>query len=144
MAQFGLVLSLVDAYGGRSNRSVTVEAADFAGASTVASGFVSDYGDVTGMRILWYTLSEKQVWFGDTPDAGANRDAGMTFSMRKADNELASFQLPAPILGIITPDGNLDLTHAGVTALMSNFLSGAVRISDHEVVTELVSGKLDR
>lgn len=143
MSEFKLSISMVDAFKGRSNRQVTIEAADFAAAAIVASAFVSDYADVTGMRVLWFTLSGKTV-YSDSVTANTVNDVGLTMSLRKADNELAPLQIPGPELALFNVDGTLDQTDAAITALMTHFIAGDVRISDHEVVTELVAGRLDK
>lgn len=142
MAEFGLRVAMVDAYQRPVSRTYTVEAIDHATALAAAGTFMSDLANITEARILWYTIADETV-YSDAVTAGANRDEGATMVVRKADNKLATFNVPAPINAIFDADGTVDLTDTAVTALMAHFLSGVFRVSDHEVVAELVSGRLD-
>lgn len=142
MAEFGVSYTLEDAYGRSTTRQYTVEAVDHATAVTEAGNMATDLAGISEAQILWYVVIDKTV-YTDTADAGANKDEGVTFSVRKADNEKAVIRVPAPINAIFNADGTVDLTHAAVSAYIANFLSGVFRISDHEVVTELLSGRLD-
>jgi hypothetical protein len=142
MAEFGLSITMDDAYQRRTVRGFTIEAVDHAAALTAAGLFLADYADATGCDILWYKVAEKVV-YTDTPTAESNKDAGVTISVRKADNEKAPIKIPAPEAAYLNPDGTVDLTDTIVTQLASHFLSGTIRVSDHEVVTAFLSGRLD-
>lgn len=142
MATYPLAVSMVDAYGRNLNKRFDVSAVDYAAALTAAAGFITDLSAVTGARILSYTLATKVV-YTDTVTAGANRDAGATVSVRTADNEKAVVKIPAPEAGIFNADGSVDLLDAGFAALMANYLSGAILVDDGEVVSEVISGRLD-
>ena len=143
MAEFLVTYSLVDAYDRSATKRFTVEAIDHATALTEAGLMAADLADLTELDILWYVVGDKVV-YTDTVVAGANRDEGITLSVRKADNEKAVIKVPGPINAVLNPDGTVDMANAAITAFVANFLSGVFRISDHEVVTDALSGKLDK
>ncbi len=143
MAEYRLAISMADSYGRAVRRSFTLEAIDQPTAMTAAGTFISDYANATGADILWYQVGE-EITYTDAATAGSNRDEGATLVMRKADNKKATVNIPAPEATLFNADGTVDLADTVVTALMGHFLSGVVRISDHEVVTALVEGRLDK
>lgn len=143
MASFPVGVAFVDAYGRAATKHFEVSAADHAAAKVVAAALMVDLAGITELRILSYTVAEKVV-YTDTVDAGANRDEGVTLSVRTADNEKASIKIPGPVNGIFNADGSVDLTDAAVTAFIANYLSGDVLVDDGETVAELISGRLDK
>lgn len=142
MALFPLSVALVDAYGRPATKRYDVNAADHAAALVVAAAFMADLAGITELRILSYVVGER-VTYSDSVDAGANKDEGATLSVRTADNEKATVKIPGPINAIFNADGSVDLTDGAVTAFVANYLSGDIRVDDGEVVTEIISGRLD-
>jgi hypothetical protein len=143
MAIFPVSFSLVDAYGRPATKRFDVDAVDHAAAMTAAGAFAADLAGITELRILSYVVGER-VTYTDTADAGANRDEGVTLSVRTADNEKAVIKVPGPVNAIFNPDGSVDLTDGAVTAFIANYLAGTVLVDDGETVTELISGRLDK
>lgn len=143
MAIYPMAVSMIDAYNRPVNKRFDVSAADYAAALVVAGNFASDLADITECRILSYTVATR-VTYSDVVTAGANRDEGVTLSVRTADNEKAVIKVPGPINDIFQADGSVDLTDGAVTAFIANYLSGSVLVDDGEVVTELISGRLDK
>jgi hypothetical protein len=143
MPTYGLSVSLVDAYGRSASKRFDIVAATQPDAITLAGGFMADLALITELRILWYDVSERVV-YSDSVDTGANRDEGVTFSVRTEDNEKAVIKVPGPINGMFNADGSVDLTDGGVAAFIANYLAGDVLVDDGEVVTELISGRLDK
>jgi len=93
---------------------------------------------------LAYKVSQRVV-YTDSVDAGANRDEGVTFQMRKIDNFLGNIKVPGPINAIFNLDGTVDLTNAAVAAFISNFLSGGdFTFDDGEQASAVVKGSLDK
>jgi hypothetical protein len=133
---------MVDAYGRPIGKRFDIDAADHAAALVAAGALMTDFAGITEARILSYTVAQK-VTYVDVVDAGANRDEGATFSVRTADNEKAVVKVPAPVNSIFNTDGTVDLTDGAVTAFFANYLGGDVLVDDGEVVTELISGRLD-
>lgn len=142
MATYTLNVSLVDAYGRPASKRYDIVAATQPDAVTLAGNFMADLAGITGLRILSYVVGEK-VTYTDVVTAASNRDAGATFSVRTQDNEKATVKVPGPIADIFNTDGTIDLTDGAVTAFMSEFLAGNVLVDDGEVVTEVISGRLD-
>lgn len=142
MTQYSVGYTLEDAYGRNTSKKYLVEAVDVAAARTAASDMAADLAQLTEAQILWYTVAEK-ITYSDTVDAGANKDEGVTFVVRKTDNEKATIKVPAPINAIFNTDGTVDLTNSAVSSFMANFLSGVFLVSDGEVVDSLLSGRLD-
>jgi len=142
MPIFRATFSLVDAYGRNATMRRDIDALDQPTALVAAGDFAADLADLTELRILWYEIAQRQV-YTDTVDAGANRDEGATFSVRTEDNEKATIKVPGPINAIFNADGSVDLTHSAVAAFMANYLAGTVLVDDGEVVTEILSGRLD-
>jgi hypothetical protein len=143
MAIFPVSFALVDAYGRPAPKRFDVNAADHAAAMTAAGALATDLAGITELRILSYVVGER-VTYNDTVDAGANRDEGVTLSVRTADNEKAVIKVPGPVNAIFNPDGSVDLTDGAVTAFIANYLAGTVLVDDGETVTELISGRLDK
>lgn len=144
MPQYKVAYAMVDS----QNRSVsktfeTANLADFAAATTAASGLATDLGNLTGARILSYSITERTV-YTDTVTSGANRDEGLTLVVRKTDNFKDIIRVPAPI-DVFDGNGNVDVTNVAVAAFVSNFLTGGdFTFSDGEQAAELLSGSLDK
>lgn len=143
MSEFHMRATLVDDYGRTTKKDYYIEATDHADALAKAAAFNTDLVPLTKMRVLSYDVAQTII-VSDTADAGSNKDAGATFSVRKADNKLAPHRVPDPIASVINADGTIDLAAAEVVAYFANLLSGDVRISDGEVATEIVRGTLDK
>lgn len=143
MPVYQCAISMVDAYGRPVSKRVDISAVDYATALINASGFVDDLQAITEAEILYYTVATKVVYAG-TLTAGANRDEGVTFSVRTTDNEKAVIKVPAPKNAIFQSDGSVDLSNALVTGLMANYLGALVLVDDGETVTSLISGRLDK
>lgn len=146
MPAYRVVVELIDAFERQGRKTfVTKDSiADFDAAKTAAAGLMTDLGNLTKMRILAYSVSERVV-YTDTVEGDANKDEGLTLSLRKADNYVDVIRVPAPILTIFDAADNADVNDAAVAAFASNFFSGGdFTFSDGEVATEIVRGKLDK
>lgn len=146
MPAYTAYFELMDSYNRKSSKEFkTVDTVvDFAAALALAAALASDIAGLSGLEVLAYTVKQRTV-YTDTPDAGSNRDAGVTFSMRKTNNQNDVIKLPGPITSVIDPDGSIDLADAAVTAFIGNFLSGADwTFSDGEQATSVISGQLDK
>lgn len=142
MPIFPMTVSMVDAYGRSVSKRFDLDETDYAAALSLAGDFIDDLAALTEARILSYTLATKVV-YNDVVTAGANRDEGITFSVRTEDNEKAVIKVPAPINSVINSDGTVDLLDSAVAAFAANYLNGQVLVDDGEVVTEFISGRLD-
>ena len=111
-------------------------------AVTQAEAFMDDMAPITELNILSYTVMERVV-YSDSVTAGANRDEGITFSVRTADNEKATVKIPGPTNAILTSDGTVNLSDADVVAFIAHYTSGEILVDDGEVVTAFLSGRLD-
>ena len=79
------------------------------------------------------------------PAAGSNVDSGVTVSCSLAAGGKAALKWPMPDPTLINPDGSLDLTAEAVTNLEDGYKAGGeALISDGEIVTAFISGKLDK
>ena len=145
MPAFKVMYELVDDYERKFRKTFeTVDTiADFDAAVVVAGDLAQDIAGLTEGRILAYTVSQRTV-YTDVVTTGANRDEGVTFTLRKEDNQNDSIKMNAPINAIFNLDGTVNLTHAAVTAFIANFLTGGdFTFSDGEQADELLRGKLD-
>jgi len=146
MPEFDVTFEMVDAYQRpASKRFTTVDTmADYDAAVAAAAALATDLANLTELDILAYRVSGRTV-YTDTVDAGANRDEGVTFQLRKVDNFKDDIKVPGPINAIFNSDGSVNLTHAAVTAFISNFLTGGDFVfSDGEQATALLKGSLDK
>lgn len=146
MPEYTVTFSMVDAYQRTASKEfVTVDTlADETEALAAAAALATDLGNITELDILSYTVSQRIV-YTDTVVAGANRDEGVTFQLRKSDNFLGTIKVPGPINSIFQSDGSVILTDAAVSAFISNFLTGGdFTFSDGEQATAVVKGSLDK
>lgn len=143
MPVFPCSITMVDAYGRAINKRVDISAADYATALTQAASFIDDLQAISEAEVLYYQLSTRVTYVGALT-AGANRDEGVTFSVRTTDNEKANVKVPAPKNAIFQADGSVDLDNALVVALFAHYLGGLVLVDDGEIVTSLISGRLDK
>lgn len=142
MATFPTTYAMVDAYGRSVTKTLDLVAADAPAAVTLAGQVAADLAGVSGARILAYTVKVRTT-YTDVVTAGSNRDAGATISVRTADNERAIFTIPAPEATIFNTDGSVDLVDSAFAAYAANYVNGVVLVDDGEVVTEIISGRLD-
>lgn len=124
-------------------RFETQNLADYPAVVTAAAAFLTDLQAITGMGVLRYTISQEfSVLSGAT--SGASKDAGITLSVRKADSRRDTLKIPGPELSFLLPDGTVDITDSIITDYFANFTSaGDWTLSDGEVATEILSGRLD-
>lgn len=135
---------LVDGFSREGEKTfVTQNLADYPAVVAAAAAFLADLQAITGMGVLRYTITQEfSVLSGAT--LGANKDAGITLSVRKADSRRDNLKIPGPELSIILPDGTVDIADAIVTGYFANFTtSGDWTLSDGEIATEILSGRLD-
>lgn len=142
MAVYQCTISMVDAYGRAVSKRVDVSADTHALAVTAAGAFVTDLQALTEAEVLYYSVAER-VTFNGSLTAGANRDEGVTFSVRTTDNEKSTIKVPAPKNAIFNTDGSVDTANALVTDFIANYLSAAILVDDGEIVTSLIGGRLD-
>lgn len=150
MPEFQVTYELVDDYN-RSGRKTFLTAsstADFAAAAAAAAALAVDVAVLTEMRILAYSVSQR-IAYTDAVTAGANRDEGVTFTLRKPDNLKDDIKIPAPINSIFDELGNV-ITSPSLPAAVSDFLdnfadgTGSFTFSDGEQWSEFVKGVLDK
>lgn len=144
MPAYQLEYVLVDGYAREGRKRFTTQTiADFAAAMALAAAVLADLQAITGMGVLRYTITQEfSVLSGAT--AGANKDAGITLSVRKADSRRDTLKIPSPESSYLLPDGTVDITDAIVTDWFANFTTaGDLTLSDGEVASELLSGHLD-
>lgn len=145
MPEYNLSVQMQDDYLRRTTKRWLVSAVDYATALTNAALFITNLSAITGCDVLAYSLATP-VQVTDTVTAGANLDAGATFSTSIVGfpAKKASQKVPAPVASIINTDGTIDMTDAIVTDYTANFISGFVLVSDGETVDTFDSGRLDR
>lgn len=146
MPTYKVTFEMVDAYGRAASKTFeTVSSmADETAALAAAASLATALANLTELDILAYSVGQRIV-YTDTADAGANRDEGVTFTLRKADNYKAPIKVPGPVNSIFDIAGNVDLTDGIVTAFINNFLTGAsFTFSDGEQASAVVSGTLDK
>lgn len=146
MPTYTVRYEMVDAYNRRTSKTFeTVSTmADETAALAAAAGLATDLANLTELDILAYNVSQRIV-YTDSVTAGANKDEGVTFVLRKVDNYNDDIKVPGPINSIFDANGNADLADAAVSAFLSNFLSGGdFTFSDGEQATEAIKGTLDK
>lgn len=150
MPSYGLYVEMVDAYNRATSKRFESVAtlADYAAAAASAAAFITDLAVLTEARILAYTLSER-IPFTDAVTSGANKDEGVTFTLRLPDNKKDNLSVPAPINSIFDANGNV-ITSPSIPAAVADFLAnfsdgtGDWTFSDGEQYTEFVKGTLDK
>lgn len=142
MPTYDATIVMEDDFNRKYRTSLNISAADVGAAETVLAAQAVLMSNVTELEVLWTTLSIKTV-ITDTVTAGANKDEGATFSVRKANNERSPVRIPGPIQAMRLGDGTIDLTNTDVIAYFAPYLNGDILVSDGELVTEVKSGKLD-
>lgn len=146
MPVFDLSVTLVDDHERTTTKRFKVfDAVDYAGALTLAGLFITDLGVISGCGVVNYSLATV-VSVGGAVTAGANLDAGATFSLfiGGVPGKKGTNKVPAPVAAIIGPKGVIDMADVIVTDYAANFTSGFVLVSDGETVDSFESGKLDR
>lgn len=146
MPNFDLSVTMEDAFQRRTTKRFKVfDAVDYAAALTKAGLFAIDLAAITGCDVLSYSLTTV-VPYTDTVTAGANLDAGVTFSLSigGVPAKKGVTKVPAPLDGYIDPDGSVDMADVIVTDYADNFTSGFILVSDGEIVDSFNSGRLDR
>jgi len=150
MPAFSVTYELVDDYNrsGRKSWTTIATTTDFAAAAAAAAALAVDLAVLTELRVLAYHVSQR-VAFTDAATAGANKDEGVTFTLRKPDNLKDSISIPGPINAIFDANGFV-ITEPALPAAVSDFLAnfedgtGAFTFSDGEQWTEFVKGTLDK
>jgi hypothetical protein len=145
MPEFLVMYELEDAYHRKTRKTFATvdDMADFDAAVTAAGDLAADIAGLSELDVLAYTVSQRTA-YTDTVTAGANKDEGVTFTMRKADNRNDDIKVPGPINAIFNTQGQADMANAAVTAFLANFLTGGdFTFSDGEQAIEAIKGTLD-
>jgi len=146
MPEYQVTYEMIDAYNRRTRKTFHTVAtmADETAALAAAAALATDLGNLTELDILAYSVAQRVV-YTDTVVAGANKDEGVTFTLRKVDNFNDDIKVPGPINSIFDGNGNVIATDAAVTAFLANFLTGGdFTFSDGEQAQALVKGTLDK
>ena len=148
MPEYRLYLEMVDAYNRPTSKTFEGTFGDYDTAAADAAALATATAVLTEARILSTTLSER-LPFTDAVTAGANKDEGLTLTLRKPDNKKAPLHIPAPINAIFDANGYV-ITSPSIPAAVTNFLaffqdgSGGWTFDDGEQWTEFVQGVLDK
>lgn len=149
MPVYGLYIEMVDAYNRpTSKRFESTDLADYAAAAASAAALLVDLAVLSEARILASTISER-LPFADAVTAGANKDEGVTFTLRLPDNKKDNLSVPAPINAIFDANGMV-ITSPAIPVAVSDFLAnfseatGDWTFSDGEQWAEFVKGTLDK
>jgi len=133
-----------DAYGRTKSKRVELVTTVAATAELDADAMFAVYDAVTEGGISKYVVSGAKFPVS-APAAGSNVDSGVTVSCSLAAGGKAALKWPMPDPTLINPDGSLDLTAEAVTNLEDGYKAGGeALISDGEIVTAFISGKLDK
>lgn len=149
MPVYGLYVEMVDAYNRpTSKRFQSADLVDYAAAAASAAALLTDLAVLSEARILASTISER-VPFTDAVTAGANKDEGVTFTLRLPDNTKDNLSVPAPINAIFDANGMVITSPSvpvSVTDFLANFADGTGdwTFSDGEQWSEFVKGTLDK
>ncbi len=148
MPEYNVGMELVDDYGrNRSMKFQTISSmATHIAAVTAVAGLVTDLEALTELRVVAYTVALRTIE-SDTVTAGANKDEGITLSVRKEDGFKSVLKVPGPLNSVINADGSVDIADALVTNYYNNFETGGgeFTFSDGEQAESggLISGRLD-
>lgn len=143
MATFEATVTMQDAYARSTTKRYQVEAVDIAAAITAFTDYLGDLATLSELDVVKYKVSTEAT-FADTVTAGANVDEGATFSFQKTDGDKVAVKVPGPVASVRQPDGSINIAAVAVTDWAAHFLSGSILVSDGEVATALLSGKLDK
>lgn len=140
-------VELVDAYGRKGSKQVHLDAVDgltLASSQAAMAAWVPLFRELTGMGITAISYTARDIALAVAPVAAANKDGGATFRVRMADNYIETFKIPAFILGLVDPAGNIDVALVEVGDFFAQYQAGGVATySDGELIAEVVSGTLD-
>ncbi|MEE9365785.1 MAG: hypothetical protein V3W44_03765 [Dehalococcoidales bacterium] len=148
MPEYNVGVELVDDYGrNRSMKFQTISSmATHVAAVTAVAGLIVDLEALSELRVVAYTVALRTIE-SDTVTSGANKDEGITLSIRKEDGFKAVLKVPGPLNSVINADGSVDITDALVTNYYNNFetAGGEFTLSDGEQAESggLISGRLD-
>lgn len=138
-------VNLVDSYGRPTTKRLETETDVLATAQTAVTALLITLNAVTDLQCLSVSYSLKdgtQVFAGA---AGSNVDVGATFRLRLADGEIAAYKVPGFPASLVLANGSIDPAGAEVVAYFGNFLAaGDFTVSDGDVVTDILTGELDR
>ncbi len=148
MPEYQVGVEMADDYGRvmrKSFNTISTMATHIA-AVTAAAGLMVDLEALTEARVIAYTVALRTIE-SDTVTAGANKDEGITLSVRKEDGFKDTIKVPAPLNSVINADGTVDIADALVTNFYDNFETGGgeFTFSDGEQAESggLISGRLD-
>lgn len=148
MANFIATLSLEDSYNRRISKRLETESPVLATVKAAIEGvgmLAEDLAAITDLALISVSYVEKDVDAAFAGAAGSNVDVGATFRLRTADGGVVSYKVPGFDVALANADGSIDPDVAAVVTFFDNFkAAGAFTLSDGEVITEILSGQLDR
>jgi hypothetical protein len=144
MALTGTV-TLIDSFNSTVSKRYDMEATTLSQALTDMTALVADLEAVTDLGVVSVTFSQKDVSLESAAGADSNIDVGATFRVRLDNGKVAAHKVPGFPQSKVSSDRNIDVADADVAAYFANFeAAGAFKISETNVITAVLSGKLDK
>lgn len=141
---FDVSFTLVDDYARTSTKRFEGEATTLSQAQTDATALLADLAAVTLMGAFRRTFHVAEA-VSEAVETGANVDAGGTLHCRLDNGKQYALKIPAIDPDLVNPDGSIDITAAAITDFVANFQdAGAYRVSEGNLITDILHGELDR
>jgi hypothetical protein len=142
---FSAIITLIDDYNRTVTKRYETETDVLATAQAAVAELVTDLEAVTDLGVVKVTYSLGDVTEASSPAAGANCDVGATFRTRLDTGKIAAHKIPGFDATKADSGGNIPVDDADVVAYFANFLdAGAFTVSDGDVITEVLTGMLDK
>jgi len=145
MANFLATVTLQDGKKRQTTKRVETETDVLATAQLAVVDLAVDLLAVTDLGIVTVTYTLADDTEASAADAASNVDVGATIRCRLDNGKVAAYKIPGFPLAKVNPGGGIDVSDADVVAFFANFeAAGGFTLSEGNVVTELLSGQLDK
>lgn len=141
MWQYSLTVN--DAFSGVATRTYNLVAADYASARIIADAVLAAAQNLSTAAVVKESLAEVDPIVA-VPGGTSNVDEGLTWQFNLGGGKTASINFPSPVLSVVNSDRSVDLADPLVVALLTQYESGNITVSDGELVVSTLKGTLDR
>jgi hypothetical protein len=137
-------VTLIDSLNSIVKKRYETETDVIATAQAVMADVIDDLEAVTDLGVVSITYSLKDDTEASAAGASSNCDVGATFRCRLDDGAVGVHKIPGFPISKAASNRNIPVDDADVAAYFLNFYdAGALRMSDGQVITAVLSGKMD-
>jgi len=141
---FIATIALEDSLNSQVSKRVELETSVLADAQTAMASLITDLEAITDLGVVSVTYTFKDLSEASAAAEASSIDAGATFRLRLDNGKVAAYKVPGFPISKVSGGRSIATDDSDVVAYFANFAgAGDFTLSEGDVVTAILSGKLD-